>query len=40
MIKIHCSKLYLATDKDIHMLYIFKAFYASENSLQFNIFIR
>ena len=40
MIKIHCSKLQLAIDRDIHMLYIFEAFYASENSLLFNIFIR
>ena len=40
MIKIHCSKLELAIDRDIHMLYIFEAFYASENSLLFNIFTR
>ena len=30
----------LAIDRDIHMLHIFEAFYASENSLLFNIFIR
>ena len=40
MIKIYCSKLYLAIDRDIHILYIFEAFYASENSLLFYIFYK
>ena len=39
-IKIHCSKLLLSIDRDIHMLYIFETFYASEKSLLFNILIR
>ena len=41
VINIHShSTLQLAIDRDIHILYIFEAFYASENSLLFNISIR